>query len=298
MRPGDRRRRRGTGAGGVLFAGLLLVGGAATAREPRSSGVRDPRAAVQGLASPCRELVAAELERGTIAAGGRCEAERRLAQDQQLRAARSLVGFGLVERATVSLAEVSLLLSEGRGCKRWPLRLPQRATLGLFEAKAAGCWIRRYSGSLAVTGVLADGSRVAALAVQVVEGHLELDLARLEVSLDRRGLPDLDAFVRLEFGAEGWAGSLDLVAQRARLADAHAAAVQQGRGVPALFSVRHPQHPEADGVRTLALTCSLRRQEADLGAVQRGELTPRRFLERHAWSPYRQVVAAMEAPRE
>ena len=148
----------------MLFAGLLLVGGAARAREPRSSGVRDPRAAVQGLASPCRELVAAELERGTIAAGGRCEAERRLAQDQQLRAARSLVGFGLVERATVSLAEVSLLLSEGRGCKRWPLRLPQRATLGLFEAKAAGCWIRRYSGSLAVTGVLADGSRVAVAA--------------------------------------------------------------------------------------------------------------------------------------
>ena len=49
---------------------------------------------------------------------------------------------------------------------------------------------------------------------------------------------------------------------------------------------------------SLALTASLRRQEADLRAVQRGELTPRRFLERHAWSPYRQLVAAMGAPRE
>lgn len=302
MRSGDRRRRRGTGAAGVLVGllvgGLLLVGGGAGAREPRGSGVRDPRAAVEGLASPCREQIAAELVRGEVDAGVACEAERRLALHQQLRGGRTLAGFGLVERVKVGLVEVSLLLSEARGCKRWPLRLPNRATLGLFEAKAAGCWIRRYTGPLAIAGVRPDGSRVAALVVEVVEGHLELDLARLVVSLDRRGLPDLDAFVRLEFGAEGWAGSLDLVAQRARLADAHAAAVQRGRGVPALCEVRNPGHAEADGVRALALTSSLRRQEADLRAVQRGELTPRRFLERHAWSPYRGIVAAMEAPRE
>ena len=62
------------------------------------------------------------------------------------------------------LNDDNLLLSEGRGCKRWPLRLPQRATLGLFEAKAAGCWVRRYTGPLTIAGVLPDGSRVAALA--------------------------------------------------------------------------------------------------------------------------------------
>lgn len=283
---------------GGLIAGLLLVGGSAGAREPRGSAVRDPRAAVQGLASPCREQVAAELGRGAVDAGMSCEAERREALHRQLRAGRSLVGFGLVERITVGLVEVSLLLSEARGCKRWPLRLPNRETLGLFEGKAAGCWIRRYTGPLAITGVRPDGSRVAALAVQVVEGHVELDLARLVVSLDRRGLPDLDAFVRLEFGEGGWAGSIDLVAQRARLADAHAAAVQRGRGVAALFEVRNPGHGEVDAMRNLALAAALRRQEADLRAVQRGELTPRRFLERHAWSPYRGIVAAMEAPRE
>lgn len=251
-----------------------------------------------GLASPCREHVAAELERGAVVPGVECEASRRLALHRQLRGGRSWAGFGLVERVNVGLAEVSLLLSEARGCKRWPLRLPNREALGLFEAKAAGCWIRRYTGPLTITGVLPDGSQVPALALQVVEGHLELDLARLVVSLDRRGLPDLDAFVRLELGSEGWAGSVDLVAQRQRLAEAHAVAVQRGRGVPALFGVRHPTHPEADSARTLALTTSLRRQEADLRAVQRGELTPRRFLERHAWSPYRQIVGAMEAPRE
>lgn len=283
---------------GLVVAGLLLAAGVAGAREPRSSVVRDPRAAVALLASPCREQIAAELEQGTIDAGVQCEWERRQAQQRQLRGGRTLVGFGLVERIKVGLAEVSLLLSEARGCKRWPLRLPSRATLGLFEARAAGCWVRRYTGPLTIAGVLPDGSRVAALVVEVDEGHLELDLARLVVSLDRRGLPDLDAFVRLEFGVGGWAGGLDLVAQRARLADAHGAAVQRGRGVPALFGVRHPEHAEADAVRTLALTAALRRQEADLKAVQRGELTPRRFLERHAWSPYRQIVAAMEAPGE
>lgn len=282
----------------MAFAGLLLVGSAAGAREPRATSVRDPRAAVVGLASPCREHVAAELERGEVVPGEECEAPRRLAVQRQIRGERSWVGFGLVERAKVGLAEVSLLLSEARGCKRWPLRLPNREALGLFEAKAAGCWIRRYTGPLTITGVLPDGSQVPALTLQVIEGHFELDLARLVVSLDRRGLPDLDAFVRLELGSKAWAGSVDLVAQRERLAEAHAAAVQRGRGVPALFGVRHPAHPDADSARTLALTTTLRRQEADLRAVQRGELTPRRFLERHAWSPYRQIVGAMEAPRE
>ncbi|MBK9753261.1 MAG: hypothetical protein IPO88_07085 [Nannocystis sp.] len=284
-------------AGAGLVAALLFAG-VVEAREPRGSAVGEPRAAVQELASPCREQVAAELRRGEVDAGVQCEVERRLALRRQLRGGRSLVGFGLVERATAGLAGLSLLLSEARGCARWPLRLPGREALGLFEAKAAGCWIRRYTGPLTVAGVLPDGGRVVALVVEVVEGHLELDLARIAVSLDRRGLPDLDAFVRLELGADGWAGSLDLVVQRARLADWHVASVQRGRGVAALCSVRHPEHRQADVVRTLALTASLRRQEADLRAVQRGELTPRRFLERHAWSPYRQLVAAMGAPWE
>lgn len=282
----------------ALFAVLSAVSPAHAKVEPRASGVPDPGPATRELPAACREPIAAELRRGEIAASGGCEAERRLAQRRQLQTARA-GGFGVVERARAELTGVSLLLAEARGCSRWPLRLPQRQALGLYEAKAAGCWVRRYDGPVTIAGVLPDGRRVPALLVlRAVEGHADLELARLSVSLERRGLPGLDAFVRLELGADGWAGSFDLTAQRARLADMHAAAVQRGRGVAALMAVRHPQHPAADRVRGLALTMTLRRQELDFHAVQRGELSVYRFLERHAWSPYRHLVLAMGAVRE
>jgi phage tail tube protein FII len=284
---------------GLVGVALLLVASGAAAREPRGSAVRDPGPATRELAGACREQVAAELRRGELAASGGCESERRSAQRRQLQTSRTRAGFGLVERARVELTGSSLLLSEGRGCSRWPLRLPQRQALGLYEAKAAGCWIRRYSGPVTVAGVLPDGRRVPGLQqLRAVEGHAELDLPALAVSLERRGLPGLDAFVSLELGADGWAGSFDLTAQRARLADMHATAVQRGRGVAALMVVRHPEHPAADAVRALALTMTLRRQEQDFHAVERGELSVYRFLERHAWSPYRHLVVAMGAVRE
>ena len=128
--------------------------------------------------------------------------------------------------------------------------------------------------------------------VEVVEGRATLDLTRLALRLARVGR-GLDEFVRLELGADGWAGTVDLVAAYARLTDEHAAAVQSGRGVAALFVVRHPKHAASEQVRVLALEAMLERQAADFGAVQRGELAPHRFLERHAWSPYRAQVEAM-----
>lgn len=286
-------RRIGRGAG--FCAGLtLLLAGPAQAREPRSSAAGDPKAGVTGLAEPCRTQVAAELRGGQIA-GPRCEAERRLAQQRQLRASRSRVTFGLVERSRLELARVSLVVSEARGCRLWPLRGLNRPVLGPSDVRGAGCWIRRYTGTLELVGVSADGRRLPRLLVVKADGdgRVDIDLARLAVLLGRRGDVELDALVRLELGADGWAGNVDLVAVRAGLADRHAAAVQRGRGVPALMVVRHPEHPSATQLRGLAVEASVHRQEVDYHAVQRGVLAPHRFLERHAWSPYRHLVAAL-----
>ncbi len=276
----------------TMGVAVALSAAPAQARDPRGTAARNPGPAV--AAGPCRERLLAELRQGEISSGPGCEVERRTAQRRQLRLVREGSGFGLLERAMTRLGEVSILVSEGRGCAMWPLRLPGHPSLGLYEIKQAGCWVRRYNGALTISGVLEDGSRVPAIEVlQVREGQAQLDLTRLAVSLDRRGLVGLDAFVRLELGTDAWAGGVDLVAVRAELADFHAAAVQRGRGVAALLPVRHPDHPAADRVRALALKTTLLRQDADFQAVERGELPPHRFLERHAWSPYRRLVAAM-----
>lgn len=287
-------RRIGRGARLGVGLSLLLLAGSASARAPRGSAVGDPRPGVVGLAEPCRAQVAAELRAGQIAGPG-CEAERRLAQRRLLRASRPRGSFGLVERSRVELAAVSLVVSAARGCRRWPLRGVNRPVLGLSDVRGAGCWTRRYTGPIELVGVTADGRRLPRLHFVLADGdgRVDIDLARLAVLLGRRGAVELDELVGLELGADGWAGSVDLVAVRAELADRHAAAVQRGRGVPALLVVRHPEHPQALQLRGLAVDAAVHRQEADYQAVQRGELAPHRFLERHAWSPYRQLVAAL-----
>lgn len=277
-----------------MLLSLVLLAGPARAREPRTSAAPDPQPGVTLLEEPCRTQIAAELRAGQVVASG-CERERRLAQHRQLRATRPRGGFGLVEGNRITLGHVALILSEARGCRLWPLRGVNRPVLGIADARAAGCWVRRYSGSLELAGVTADGRRLPRLAVVEVdgEGRVDVDLGRLAVGLDRRGVVDLDALIRLELGADGWAGSIDLVAMRALLADWHAVSVQRGRGVPALLVARHPEHPSAERIRGFALADSLHRQEEDFQAVKRGLLAPYRFLERHAWSPYRRLVAAL-----
>ena len=278
---------------GALFVAVLQVG-PALAREPHQSAVTGPQPGVVFLDEPCRSQVAAELRAGQIAAAT-CERERRLAQHQQLRGHRSREGFGLVERSRLELGRLALILSEARGCRMWPLRGIGRPVLGIADARASGCWVRRYRGSLELTGVTADGRRMPRLVVLEVddEGRVEVDLGRLAIDLARRDGVDFDALIRLELGADGWAGSVDLVAVRASLTDWHASSVQRGRGVPALLVVRHPEHASAGRLRGLALADSLHRQEEDFKAVQRGSLAPHRFLERHAWSPYRHLVVAL-----
>lgn len=284
-------RRIGRGTGGSVGLTLLLLAGRALAREPHGSATSDPPPAVTGLAEPCRTQVAAELRAGQLTAPG-CEVERRLAQRRQLRSSGSRASFGLVESSRIELGLVTLVVS-GRGCRQWPLRGTNRAVLGLSDVRAAGCWnpaIQRRARARRGDRGWPAFPRIHVLKADG-EGRVEVDLGRLALSLGRRGVVDLDGLVRLELGADGWAGSVDLVAVRAQLADGHAAAVQRGRGVPALMLVRHPERASAARrVRGVALADSVHRQEADYHAVQRGELAPYRFLEQAR-------VVALSPPR-
>jgi hypothetical protein len=79
------------------------------------------------------------------------------------------------------------------------------------------------------------------------------------------------------------------------IANWHFEWVRRGRGAPGLFVARHPGHERAGAARALAVEGILARQERDYLAVARGELLPREFLSRYAWSPYRRSVKAMAA---
>lgn len=281
------------GRAGWLALVLAVVAAPAAAKEPRGSATGEPASAVMtGLSDRCREEVVQTLKVGEIAARELCGAERMAAQRRQIKASRPRPTFGLVERARSGLTRVMLVVSVARSCTYWPVRRPGHPVLGLYEVKAADCWVRRYTGELSLAAVLPDGRRVAQVFVARSdgEGRVELDLLHVDASLRRRGQPGLDAYVRLELGSDGWAGSVDLVAMRAQLADQHAAWVQRGRGVPGLMVERHPEHPSADRIRALALEAAIKRQEADYQAVLRGELAARRFRERYPWSPYRQLL--------
>jgi hypothetical protein len=280
----------------VVALVVALAAAPAKAREPRVNAVGEAATSVAAGSPACRDVMTRELRTGEITALEQCGADRQAAQRRQIKATGGRPVFGVVERSRAALTRVMLVVSAARGCSLWPLRLPGRPVLGLYEVKAAECFVRRYTGAVEIVGVLPDGGRVPGVFVARAddEGRLEFDLIDVDASLRRRGQPGLDAFVRLELGGDGWAGSVDLLSMRALLADQHAGWVQRGRGVPALMVVRHPKHPSADKIRGLALDAALKRQEADYQAVQRGELSPRRFRERHPWSPYRQLVAEVK----
>ncbi len=264
----------------------------ADAKEPVSSRVANPARVTASVQGPCHAQLATELGRGV--SGDGCSEQRRTILRQLGRKTQWGPGFGVVERATPTPTGLSLLLAAARGCTLWPVRDPARTVLNLYDAKVAGCSVRRYQGPMVVRGIHADGRTVDNLEVlQVDGGRVEVDLVNLAVQLDRQGLR-LDEFTRLEFGRDGWAGQLELAPVLAMFADRHAAAVLRGRGVPGLWMTLHPNHRAADAIGEAALKASLQRQELDLEAVKRGVMTPRRFLQRHVWSPYRPQVEAME----
>lgn len=277
---------------GWLALALALVAGPAAAKQPRGSADTPAAAAVAGLSDACRDEVVEDLRRGEIEQMARCGSERLMAQRRQMKASRGRPKFGLVERSRSGLTKVMLVVSEARVCTFWPLRRAGHPVLGIYEAKAADCWVRRYKGEVPIAALLPDGRRIEGVYVAQADadGRVEFDLLHVDANLRQRGQPGLDAYVRLELGAGGWAGAIDLVALRAQLADQHAAWVQRGRGVPGLMVERHPDHASADRVRALALEAALKRQEADYQAVVRGELTARRFRERYPWSPYRHLL--------
>lgn len=281
------------------MASMLLVLGCARAagssREPSPSEVdpeRVARAAAQAPAA-CQDEIAAALAAGERRDGG-CSAQRdRVAQ--QLLGSSPRRTFGMIERQTVRLSGVTLVLSYAHHCERWPLRTPGTTTLDVGAARRAGCSVRRYEGSLTIGVVAADGARVPVTTIRAdVDGKAELRFTEIDALLRARGRGGLMAFAALEVGAQGWAGRLDLGQLHAQLAGWHATWVGRGRGSPGLFVALHPDEVATSTLRVRALEASLRRQADDAAAVERGELSARRFLERHTWSPYRSKVEQFE----
>jgi hypothetical protein len=208
------------------------------------------------------------------------------------------------------------VLSEAHRCERWPLRGAERADLEPGTAISAGCQIRRYRGKVEVAVVGGEGASTPVVTLRTDDdGQLEVEFAELDGLLRVRGLGGLMSQQALVIGAGSWVGRVELAAVRAQLADWHLAWIGRGRGVPALFTALHPEHPgaavtrargleatlrrqddsAAATLRVRALEATLRRQADDMAAVERGELTARRFLERHVWSPYRALIVGLEA---
>ncbi|MCA9662844.1 MAG: hypothetical protein KC486_31180 [Myxococcales bacterium] len=266
---------------------------------PRSPALSpgEADAAVARLAAddPCRAAIRDELLRGERPepATDRCVAAR----DRVLArlARRQRASFGLVDRREEDLARISLLLSRARGCRRWLLGDPGRGAPVLGEALAAKCAVRRYRGPLAVVVVDAAGQRAPVFEIRPQsDGRYVVRYAEVDAALGHRGLPRLVAWDRLELGVGGWAGSVDLAAGRSEARDRHAKAVLTGRGVPALFVVRHPEHPAADDARLLAEESRLLRKQGDYEAVVDGTMSPRRFLARYVISRYHRAVREIE----
>lgn len=269
-----------------------------TVREPSSYEVEPEaaaRAAAQASAS-CRSEVAAALVAGEQREG-RCSGESERVAAQLLRA-EPRRSFGIRERVTVGLSGMSLVLSEVHGCRRWPLRAPGRAGLDVGSADAAGCRVRRYEGPLTIS-VIADGGEVVPVTTvrTDADGQAEVVFTEIDALLRARGRGGLFAFATLAVGERGWAARLDLRDLRAELAGWHATWVGRGRGAPGLFVALHPDDKATATLRVRALEATLRRQADDVAAVERGELSPRRFLERHAWSPFRSKVEQIEEAR-
>lgn len=281
---------------GALACAAACMGFGGRAREPRGVAVAEPtaQAAVADVGdAACRATIAADLRAGERAKGNDpCAFHRDRVGARLIASTRPRPVFGIVEEMKPRLPGVALVLSVAHHCTRWPLRSVGEPSLAVGEVAAFGCRVRRYHGPLALDVVAVDGSaETIHVAATDEDGRVYVPFAELDALLRARGRPGLFEHATLLLGADGWAGRVDLAAVRAQLADWHLTWVTRGRGLPGLFAALHPDHPEAQAMRGRALQATLKRQEADAKAVERGELSPRRFLERHVWSPYRSLVA-------
>lgn len=289
------RGSRIDGAARRAAAALLLVAGCAgiggRTREPSRPEV-DPgatAAVVARVPEPCRAEVTAALTTGEQLAQS-CAIQRDRAAEAAL-AQGARRSFGMVERETVRLASVALVLSEAHHCRRWPLRAAGQRSLDVGAARAAGCGVRRYVGPLTVRVTTADGAAVPVMTVRTDDdGKVEVRFVEVDALLRARGHEGLFSFAELHVGADAWATRVELSQLQAQLAEWHATWVGRGRGSPGLYAALHPEAGAAATMRTRALEATLKRHAADAAAVERGELSARRFLERHVWSPYRSLV--------
>lgn len=246
----------------------------------------------------CRDHLRAELGEGRRVDGGPdCDPARRallegLPTDRAWRAR----AFGVVERRHFDLGGGKMVLSVASRCPVWPLMGSDDAVLEPDVAEAAGCRLQRYEGPVDVWVERGDGawSRIE-VAKTDPNGAIRIDFLRLDRILRARGEPGLADANRLAFGAEGWAGSVNLPRLREVKALWHFTWVQRGRGSAGLFAQLHPDHVRTGDARALAVEATLARQEQDYRAVAAGALRPETFLARHAWSPYRASVLAMLA---
>lgn len=268
------------------------------ADPPRTPAIPEPKgeaAAVDGAdlvaralqevpVGVCKETLEQELRAGRRS-GPLCAMQR----DRVLAALAKLeprAAFGVVVQHRSTPQGATLILALARRCKRWPLQHPDRTVLNVADLQGARCHVERFSGPLSITARGRDGLRHEAIVDVIVsaEGHAVIDYAALDDAFKRLGFSGLDAFERLELGPGAWAGELDLARLRTALADAHFSWIARGRGVPALFAVRHPGHARVDEARAWAVEARLERERQDYRAVTRGDLAIQEFLERHPTS--------------
>lgn len=203
-------------------------------------------------------------------------------------------GWGVIEYRKVGITGAIFTLEAARGCNDVPAPAAGRDVVLDSDAEKMRCRLRPWHGrvSLAVKHEAGEWTELAPLQSDR-EGRLQIRFADLERDLRRITGHPLAQYVALRVGRGGWAGTYDLSRLRDVQADVHATWIGRGRGVPALFTVLHPTHPRADAIDELAVEARLARQEQDFAAIERGELAPEAFLERHVWSPLRVRVAAM-----
>lgn len=241
----------------------------------------------------CTDKVAAELSAGQRGSG--CGE----ASDAARRAlVRRKDAFGFVERQRVDLVALRSVLGLAIRCRRWPLRTRERNVLRHNDAAAAGCRLRRYQGEVSLTFVDSEGVRSQPLPPVSADrdGRLTLRFAELDRGLRAVGAGSLDDYQRVELGLDGWAGQVDLQRLLGFRAQWHHVWIRQGRGLPGLFAVRHPDHPGADEARELAADAELARQHRDVERVEAQTMPARAFVDRYPWSPFVDDVRAVEHP--
>lgn len=203
------------------------------------------------------------------------------------------VGWGVIAYRRVGVTAARFTLESARRCKRVPEPVGRDVVLDA-DAQRVGCRLRPWHGQVSLALRDASGQWIDLPPMRSDrDGQLELRFADLDDALRVSDAGRLGDYVALRVGRGGWAGTYDLERLRGVQADVHAWWIGRGRGVPALFTVLHPSHPRARAIGELAVEARLARQEQDFAAIERGELLPSEFLDRHVWSPLRVRVAAM-----